>query len=78
MGRDFSKSICNFFEYYSNILLFWNIISIKRIMTDVMVYILTAVLSRQTQNVNELSFGEDDESEYSWKGVGGKFGDCGL
>ena len=47
-------------------------------MTDVMVYILTAVLSRQTQNVNELSFGEDDESEYSWKGVGGKFGDCGL
>ena len=47
-------------------------------MTGVMVYILTDALSQQTQNVNELSFGKEDESEYSWKGVGGKFGDCGL
>ena len=48
------------------------------IMSDAMVCILKDVLSRETQNVSELSFGKDDESKYSWKGVGGKFGDCGL
>ena len=58
--------------------IFFYILSIKMIMTDAMVCILKDVLSRQTQNVSELSFGKGDESKYSWKGVGGKFGDCGL